>query len=126
MLEGKPGSQSALLTHPKGFVSGRGQDSAGQSSSSTHPCLCGPCFLHWCSVMLEQKWGILKLSKMDLGGQAYNITPLHQTLHLAQCGQTNTVLLKPPNPHFQSHCFRNVCRSSSGFTHLWPWKCRNT
>ena len=116
MLDGKAWLSFSTLIHPKGdWVEVRTQ--AGQSSSSTPnsliQCLYGPYFVHWCTVMLEQEGGIPKLLhgawncptslgmlrhseflSLELRGQAQ----LHQTLHLAQCSQTSTVLLATAKP----------------------------
>ena len=92
----------------------------------SHPCLYGPYFVHWCTVMLEQEGAIPKLShkvgSMELSNiswyaeafrvhftgtrrpspapdkQPHTISPLHQTLHLAQCSQSSTVLLATAKP----------------------------
>jgi len=53
------------LIHPKGVLSGRGQDSVQPvkflHTKLTHPCLYGLCFVHWCVVMMEQEWTIPNL-----------------------------------------------------------------
>ena len=89
----------------------------------SHPCLYGLCFVHWCTVMLEQEgaipkllpqsWGhgivsMLKHSEflsLEIRGQAQFLkntptpqSPLHQTLHLAQCSQASTVILATAKP----------------------------
>ena len=111
----------------------------GQSSSSTpNPLLMSlwTCFVHWCTVMLgycSHKVGNMEMSIISWYAEAFRvpltrtkrpspapeeqphtIIPLHQTLHLAQCSQTSTVLLANTRPrliHQIARWRRAICHS---------------
>ena len=87
----------------------------------SHLCLYGPCFVHWCTVMLEQEGAIpkrsMEMSNISLYAEAfrvpftetkrqspapekqpYTIIPPPPNLHLAHCIKTSTVLLATAKP----------------------------
>ena len=125
MLDRKAWLSVCTLIHPTGVLSGL---CAGQSSSSTPNSLLmclWSCFVHWCSHVgtgrtvpkLFPQSCELELSSICWCAEAFRVhftgtkrpspapeeqphtmIPLHQTVHLAQCSQTGTVLLQTPDP----------------------------
>ena len=97
---GRPGSQSPLYFIPKVFYRVEVRTLQPSQVHQTVPTKLGA----W---TCPKSLGMLKHSEflsLELRGQAqllkYNPkqSPLHQTLHLAQCSQTSTVLLATAKP----------------------------
>ena len=107
MLEGKAWLSVSTLIHPKSVLSGWGQSSSSTLKLS-HPCLYGPCFVHWFTVMLKQertspdcshKVGSMALSNISWYAEAFRV-PFTGTKGPSPAPEKQPHTIIPPPPNF--------------------------
>ena len=126
MLDGKAWLSVSALIHPKGVLSGWGQDSVQASQVHPHQTLSSMSLWTLLCALVHSHVGTGRVRVPFTGTkgpspapekQPHTIIPLHQTLHLAQCSQTSTVLLataKTRLVHQIARCRNTIPHSREG------------